>query len=176
MVLAFDRQFAIERQSHMTFANGYRRTQSGPWCLLLYALGGIFMTLGLFLRNDPPAQWIMLPVGVLMLALAVSFHHLTVEDEVDRLTIYFGPVQLFRRSVRYEDITAVQVDRTTAFEGWGIHLSPRGGWVWNIWGRDCVELKLRNGTLRIGTDDASGLVDFLNARLTIDRKDENSSE
>ena len=101
-----------------------------------------------------------------MLVLAASFHHLTVEDEVDRLSISFGPIQLFHRSIRYEDIVSVELGRTTILDGWGIHMSPRGGCVWNLWGRDCVVLRLRKGTLRVGSDDAVQLVDFLNARLT----------
>jgi hypothetical protein len=50
-------------------------------------------------------------------------------------------------------------------DGWGIHMSLRGGWVWNLWGRNCVVLRLRKSILRVGTDDAVNLVEFLNARL-----------
>ena len=45
-------------------------------------------------------------------------------------------------------------------DGWGIHMSIRGGWVWNLWGRDCVVVHLKKGVLRIGTDDAANLPDF----------------
>ena len=49
-------------------------------------------------------------------------------------------------------------------DGWGIHMSPRGGWVWNIWGRDCVVIHLERGALRVGTDDAENLAAFLKQR------------
>ena len=144
----------------------YRHTQRAPLCLLIYGLALMFLGLGWVLRHEPTIQWVFPIVGLLMLVLAPSFHHLTVEDEVDRLSISFGPIQLFRRSIRYEDVVSVELGRTTILEGWGIHVSPRGGWVWNIWGRDCVVLRLRKGILRVGSDDAVRLVDFLNARLT----------
>ena len=144
----------------------YRHTQRAPLCLLIYGLALMFLGLGWVLRNEPTIQWVFPIVGLLMLVLAPSFHHLTVEDEVDRLSMSFGPIQLFRRSIRYEDVVSVELGRTTILEGWGIHVSPRGGWVWNIWGRDCVVLRLRKGILRVGSDDAVRLADFLNARLT----------
>jgi hypothetical protein len=49
--------------------------------------------------------------------------------------------------------------------GWGIHWNPWGGWVWNIWGFDCVVLQLNRGMFRVGTDDPDGLVEFLRRRI-----------
>jgi len=67
--------------------------------------------------------------------------------------------------VQYADVDKVKVGRTTILAGWGIHCSIRGGWVWNLWGRDCVVVHLKNGgVLRIGTDDAENLARFLNSR------------
>ena len=83
------------------------------------------------------------------------------------LAICFGPVPLFRRTVQYADIESVDVGRTLLLDGWGIHLSIRGGWVWNPWGRDCLVVRFKNGgTLRIGTDDAEELARFLNGRIS----------
>jgi hypothetical protein len=134
-------------------------------CLLIYAIGGMFLVLGWLLRNEPVVQWVFPIVGPVMLILAASFHHLTVEDEGDCLSISFGPIQLFRRAIRYEDILSVEIGRTTILDGWGIHMSLRGGWVWNIWGRDCVVLRLRKGILRVGTDDAEKLARFLEEKI-----------
>ena len=79
----------------------------------------------------------------------------------------FGPLPLFRRKVRYADIMTAEVGRTLLLDGWGIHYSIRGGWVWNIWGRDCVVVHFRNGgALRIGTDDAENLAQFLEVKIT----------
>lgn len=144
----------------------YRHTQRAPLCLLLYAIGLMFLVLGWFLHNEPAIQSIFPVVGSLILILAASFHYLIVEDEGDRLSVSFGPVQLFRRTIPYANIVSVEIGRTTLLDGWGIHMSFRGGWVWNLWGRDCVVLRLRKGILRVGTDDPDQLVAFLNARLS----------
>ena len=78
------------------------------------------------------------------------------------------PLPLFRTRVRYDRITHVEIGTTTWLEGWGIHMSPRGGWVWNLWGWDCVVLRGPKQTLRVGTDDAEALAKFLQSRLPQD--------
>ena len=148
----------------MTDGN-YRHTQRAPLCLVIYSLTIMFFVLAVVLRHEPMVRWVFPPAGILMLVQAASFHHLTVENEGDRLSIRFGPLPLFRRSVRYEDIVHVESGRTTVLDGWGIHLSLKGGWVWNLWGRDCVVLQLRYSSLRIGTDDAEELARFLTLQL-----------
>lgn len=144
----------------------YRHIQRSPLCLLLYSAAIMFLVLGWGLRNEPVIQWIFSPVGLLMLVVAGSFHYLIVKDDGDRLAISFGPIPLFRRSIKYQNIEGVEIGRTTILDGWGIHMSIKSGWVWSIWGRSCVVLRLRKGILRIGTDDAEQLADFLNARAT----------
>ncbi len=105
-------------------------------------------------------------MGMMFLVLGFSFQHLMVEDEGDRLAIVFGPLPLFTKRIRYEDIREVEVGRTSPLDGWGIHMSLRGGWVWNIWGRDCVIIHHhRRGILWVGTDDAKNLAGFLKARI-----------
>jgi hypothetical protein len=66
-------------------------------------------------------------VGIWMIVLAPAFHHLAVVDQGEFLAIRFGPLPLFRRKVRYDKILKVEVGRTLILEGWGIHLSIRGG-------------------------------------------------
>lgn len=146
-------------------ASGYRNTQRAPLCVMLYVMAVGFFAIGVAVWNETPLRWLFPVMGGMMLVLASSFHHLTVEDQGDRLSIHFGPLRVFRRSVRYEEIDQVEAGRTTVLEGWGIHLSHRGGWVWNLWGRDCVVLRLRRGILRVGTDDPDGLLAFLRQRL-----------
>lgn len=101
-----------------------------------------------------------------MLVLALCFQHLTIADEGDRLAIWFGPLALFQRRIPYADIQSVEIGRTMLIEGWGIHLSLlRRGWVWNIWGRDCVVIQ-HKGILRLGTNDPESLLQFLKARIS----------
>ena len=105
-------------------------------------------------------------VGLFVALIAAAFHHLTVEDRGEFLVIRFGPLPLFHRTIRYDNIERVEVGRTLILEGWGIHWSVvRGGWVWNLWGRDCVVVHLKKGVLRIGADDAANLVHFLVGKI-----------
>ena len=148
----------------------YKHVQHAPICLLLYGLAIVFLVLGLVLNTEPPIPWLFPPIGLVIFVLAASFHHLTVEDQIEHLSISFGPIPLFRQTIRYDDIISAKIGRTTILDGWGIHMSLRGGWVWNLWGRDCVILQLRKGILRAGTDDAVNLADFLNQKISTQRK------
>jgi hypothetical protein len=143
----------------------YYHTQKAPLCLLVYATA-IALFIGARSSQEQPALALILAVsGILTALLAMCFHHLTVVDEGDRLAVRFSPLPLFRTTVPYTDIQKVEIGRTTILDGWGIHLSLRGGWVWNIWGRDCVVVHRRNGIIRIGTDDAENLARFLEGKL-----------
>ena len=147
-----------------TTTPGYSHTQKAPLCLILYASALVCFVL-VWLIGETPGMYIGGGVGLLIALLAPAFHHLTVEDQGDVLAIRFGPVPLFRRTVRYAEIEKVEVGRTLLLDGWGIHYSVRGGWVWNLWGRDCVVLHLKKGTLRIGTDDAGNLAGFVEGKI-----------
>ena len=73
---------------------------------------------------------------------------------------------MFHRTVQYTDIESVEIGRTLLLDGWGIHMSIRGGWVWNLWGRNCVVVHLKiGGVLRNGTDDAENLARFLEEKF-----------
>jgi hypothetical protein len=139
--------------------------QKAPLCLLLYGSALLCFALG-WMVGDTPGIYIAVAVCLVSALLAPAFHHLTVADQGDRLAVRFGPVLLFGRTIRYADIASVEVGRTLFLDGWGIHYSIRGGWVWNLWGRDCVVVRLKNGgTLRIGTGDAPGLARFLDGKV-----------
>ena len=143
----------------------YSHTQKAPLCLILYGAAIVALMVAIM-----SGEWQgMVVVGVvvsILIVLAAAFHHLTVEDEGDLLAIRFGPVPLFQKRLRYADIREVEVGRTLVLDGWGIHYSLRGGWVWNLWGRDCVVLHLKGkGILRIGTDDAEELAAYLRGRI-----------
>jgi hypothetical protein len=145
---------------------GYSHTQKAPLCLILYGSALACIALALMI-GDTLGMFIGGGVGLLIALLAPAFHHLTVVNQGDVLAIRFGPIPLFRRTVRYADIKSVEVGRTLLLDGWGIHYSVRGGWVWNLWGRACIVVHFKDGgTLRIGTDDAENLMDFLRSKVS----------
>ena len=143
----------------MSEAESYYHKQKGPGYLLLYALAAAFLTASWF-SPEAALRITFLVTGLFMFLLGESFHHLIVADEGDRLAIRFGPFPLFRKRIWYDDIREVETGRTR-FNDWGIHCSPWGGWIWNIWGHDCVVIRRKRNTIRVGTDDPVGLVAFL---------------
>jgi hypothetical protein len=142
----------------------YHHTQRGPWGFLLLVLGGLFLGLAWITRHEPPAPIIVGSVAVVLLALAPCFHSLSATDEGDRLAVQFGPLGLFKTNIPYDEIRQVEIGRTWLIEGWGIHLlSTQRGWVWNIWGRDCVVIHHRR-IMRLGSDEPEELLAFLESK------------
>jgi hypothetical protein len=149
----------------------YRHTQKGPWWLLLDSAGLLMLVVAWITwrwPTEPIVPVILLASGTMMLLLGACFQDLTVADEGDRLAVRFGPVPLFARRIRYGDMHGVEPGRTTALDGWGVHYRPGGGWVWNIWGRDCVVIR-HGGTTYVGTDDLENLLRFLQTKLPTPR-------
>lgn len=143
----------------------YAHTRKAPLCLILYGSALLCFVLG-WMVGDTPGIYVAGAVGIVIALLAPAFHHLTVADQGNRLAIRFGPMPLFRRTVLYTDIQKVEFGRTLFLDGWGIHYSVRGGWVWNLWGRACVVVHFKNGSvLRIGTDDAENLARYLAGKI-----------
>jgi hypothetical protein len=143
----------------------YQHTQKAPWFLLLFGFAALFFTVAWLTRAESALPVILLVTGVLMALLGYSLQQLTVADEGDKLAICFGPLPLFRKRIRYDDIAGVEFGRTTIKDGWGIHWSPWGGWVWSLSAGKCVVLRRRRGGIRIGTDDAERLAEFLKSRI-----------
>ncbi len=139
----------------------YDHTQHGHWHWLLWAIGAGCFVASWSLRQEPLGHYICLGVSLMLIAMGLSFMQLTVRDEQDGLAVRFGPLPLFSKLIRYEQIQVVEPDRTTVLDGWGIHYLPGRGTTYNIWGFGCVRLELDHRTIRIGTDDVENLVEFL---------------
>jgi hypothetical protein len=144
---------------------GYSHTQKAPLCLLAYCSAAALFVGAWAAGQESPHAIVLTILGIFTLAIGTAFQHLTVADLGDSLAIRFGPLPLFRKTVSYSEIQKVEVGRTLLLDGWGIHMSIRGGWVWNLWGRDCVVVHLKESVLRIGTDDAAELARFLEGKI-----------
>ena len=94
-----------------------------------------------------------------------SPHGEPLRDEGEWLAIRFGPLPLLGTRIPYARIRSVEPDQTALLDGWGIHWLPGRGWTYNIWGYDCVKLRLDRGVIRVGTDDVENLVRFLRERI-----------
>lgn len=143
----------------------YHHTQYAPLYLILIVAGAAILT-GSWFTHSLIIQIVLLVSAGIMFVFAASFRRLTVSDQGEHLLVSFGPLPLFRRRIPYDEMESAERSRTTIGDGWGIHMSPSGGWTWNLWGFDCVDVLLdRRRKVRIGTDDPEPLERFLSERL-----------
>lgn len=143
----------------------YSHTQEAPLWMILFGSSIPCFVLAWIAREQPIVLAVMLVAALLVVLVGLAFHHLTVEDEGDRLAVRFGPLPFMETAVRYNDIQHIEVGRTTFLDGWGIHRRPRHGWLWNLWGWDCVVIHRQQGVLRVGSDDTENLAEFLRGKM-----------
>lgn len=145
----------------------YRHTQYGRLHWLFYALAAGLLVAAWFARVFPSLMFTLLFFAVLVACYSRCWRHLTIEDLGHSLSIRYGPAPPFGRQVFYADITHVEQDRTGFIDGWGINHVLFRGYTCNLWGFDCVKLRLSEGiVLRIGTDDAENLTTFLQSKIS----------
>lgn len=143
----------------------YDHTQKGPLHIIVYATSVILAAGAWFSRDDSVMVLILLGSAVIVAVLGPAFHYLRVRDEGDRLAVRFGPLPLFRKCIPYSAITAVEPDRSGFLDGWGIHYMPGKGWIYNLWGFQCVRVYMGKKMIRIGSDDVENLVEFLHGKV-----------
>jgi len=144
--------------------NGYCRRQHGPLYLVILAAAAALLVGAWFMRHSVPAALAMLALAAVVALLALSFVHLTVRDEGDHLAVRFGPLPLLGTRIAYREIKHVEQGRSTVIDGWGVHWVLGRGWIFNLWGFDCVVIRTDRRTVRVGTDDPQGLTDFIRSR------------
>jgi hypothetical protein len=139
----------------------YHHTQRGRWHYLLLAFAAATLAGSWIARSRPPLDLILCAIAAIFAFCGLIFGSLTVSDEGQWLAVRFGPLPLVGKSIRFADITGIEIGRTSFVDGWGVHYVPGRGWTYNIWGFSCVKLTLGRKLIRIGTDDAEGLAKFL---------------
>lgn len=144
----------------------YEHTQKAPLHWLLYPPALLMLAAAGLNRGQIPLALILLGAAGLLLTLAFCFQRLTVRDEGSWLAIRYGPLPLFRTRIPYADISSAEPGRTSWIDGWGIHWIPGRGYTYNLWGFSCAKLAVRGRTVRIGSDDAARLVEFLKSKMT----------
>lgn len=145
----------------------YHHTQRGSIHHLLYPIAIVMAASVFFLPPLLSLRILFWVVAGVFVALGSAFAQLTVSDEGDCLAIRFGPLPLFGKRIRFDEIASVESGRTALIDGWGIHYMPARGWTYNIAGRDCVEMAVKGRTVRVGTDDVEGLMEFLRGRVGV---------
>lgn len=146
----------------------YEHTQKGYLHLILCTAAVAMFVGGWLSYMDQPAMITLCFAACVMSLLALCFQTLTVRDEGEHLAVRFGPLRVFRTCIPYARMIAVETARSSVLDGWGIHWWPGKGWIYNLWGFDCVRITLGRKTVRIGTDDPQRLAEFLKTKLAPD--------
>ena len=150
----------------------YSHTQVGWWLIatlgiVCLAIAAIFGSVQLGQQSLPPTDariigWVVLVTLAITAALLTT---LTVRVTSDRVEWRFGP-GVVRFSLPLAEITSVAVTRTPFWAGIGIHWIFTG-WVYNVSGRDAVELTKRDGSKAwIGTDEPARLAAAIESART----------
>ncbi len=150
----------------------YDHTQRGVLHYLVALVGAGILVGAMLSWDNAPAFVLLIAVAGSLMFFAACFGYLRVRDLGERLEIRFGPIGMFGRSIRYDDMASAEVGRTTLLHGWGIHGLPFVGVTWNVHGYDCVRVAFKRpqGLFRfkrinIGSDDPEGLAAFLRRKM-----------
>ncbi len=124
-----------------------------------YVLSAVVLVLLVALARMIPiltAQLIIAAVCVVLAFASVMMSALTVTIADGALEFHFG-AHVWGKTLPLSDIASAAVVRNSPLYGWGIHLYP-GGWVYNVWGLDAVEVTRRNDSrFRLGSDEPGRL-------------------
>ena len=152
----------------------YNHTQHGLWHYLLLIFSAATLVTLWLTRREVGGWLIHRELAVLNLLVVIAavfafyglmFGSLTIRDKGDFLSLRFGPLPVLRKTIRYTDITGVEIGRTNIIDGWGIHFMPGRGWTYNIWGFDCVKVTLGRKIIRVGTDDTEELAKVIREKM-----------
>jgi len=96
--------------------------------------------------------------------MVLNFTLLTIRLDSKHIKWHFG-VGIPRKTLAIEDIDTVETRRNKWWNGWGIRKVP-GGWLYNVYGLDAVEIKTNTGKLiRLGTDEPKKLIRSLESAI-----------
>lgn len=143
----------------------YNHTQRAPLASLLFAVAGGFVVAAFWLSQSTYLALILAIAAAATAFFAFCFGSMTVRDDGDGLEICYGPLPLFRKRLLYETMTSAERGRSALIDGLGIHWVPFRGWTYNLWGFDCVVIKVGHKVFRVGSDDVDNLTQFINTRL-----------
>ena len=89
--------------------------------------------------------------------VVLNFTMMRIQVDKDLLRWHFG-VGFPYKTMAISDIESVEQVRNNWWNGWGIRKLISGGWLYNVYGLDAVEVKTRQGKIvRLGTDEPKQL-------------------
>jgi hypothetical protein len=145
----------------------YRRTQIG-WAMLAALSVSVISVAAwdprLLVEAEGAGLAVLAVTAAILAAAILLFCSLTVTVGAAHVTIRFGLTPV-RKRIRLADVASFEAVRNPWYFGWGIQrYGP--GWLYNVSGFEAIEIVRTDGKeLRIGTDDAQGLIQALSAAI-----------
>jgi hypothetical protein len=144
----------------------YRHTQTA-WMLIVVIVAVVLAELTIVTYSAPQDTLSLALSGAVVAVAAVMlalFSTLTVMVDDRAVSVWFG-LGTLRREVMLAEVIAARRVRNSWHAGWGVRAIP-GGRLYNVGGRDAVELELDSGrVVRVGTDQPDALLAALKAAL-----------
>ena len=142
----------------------YKHTQIGYLILVVtLAVLAFFVYSYMMAAAEPPSvdsgpNFAVTALMVVIVFILASFSSLQVSIDEKYLRIKFGS-GMYQKKFSLNEILSAKTVKNHWYYGWGIRVWfwPKM-WIYNVSGRDAVEIKLKNGkTYRIGTDEPKKL-------------------
>ncbi len=138
----------------------YRHSQYGYVWLFVIVWMVVVMAIIAFVGDEEADALLILAItGAFLLLIGIItfwFSRLTIVVGTDAVTAYFG-AGWPRRTIGVHEVVAFRKVHNKWWYGWGIRKTP-GGWMYNVWGLDAVELELASGKrFRLGSDEPDEL-------------------
>jgi hypothetical protein len=128
----------------------------GAGTLVFVLIMGV-LTLPEAFDDSTSAGWAVTATLVVIAAITVWFSKLAVTIEETTLTAAFG-LGRPHKTIDLSDVVTATPVRNRWTQGTGIR-KISGGWMYNVWGLDAIELTLHSGEIvRIGTNDLDNLL------------------
>ena len=148
----------------------YDHTQRGKLHFIVHATAILVVALVLTNISEEDtniAVYISAGTTAVLEFFAFTCVTLRVYDDEDCIALRFGPIPLLKKRIPYAEIKSGEPSRSKLVDGWGIHYIRKRGWIYNLWGFECVQLTtIDNRTIRIGTDDSAKLSAFLQTKIS----------
>jgi hypothetical protein len=115
--------------------------------------------------NNPMNLGSYIVLQIILVGCVLLFFGMRVTVDETKIKVSFG-IGLISKTVKLAEIKSVEVVRNPWYFGWGIKIIPNG-MLYNISGRDAVELKFKNSKkiFRIGTANPQDLKNAIETRL-----------
>ena len=113
------------------------------------------------------SNWNLWGVGVVILVylIVINMSLLRIQIDKEQLHWHFG-IGFPKKSIALKDIISVEQKRNKWWYGWGIRKLLSGGWLYNVYGLDAVEVKTHQGKIvRLGTDEPKQLKKAIQAAM-----------